>query len=297
MRSDFQTSTPFARAALVLKQACHALGLGYLIKNMLRKMGFELRYVGATTSAPTDPKIWHSQVWPFATYSPWLTDTAFKRIYDEIKHHTLVDHYLCYDLWQLVTEAAKLDRGDLIEVGSWRGGTGCVIARRAELSNLTNTVYLCDTFKGVVKAGALDPFYAGGEHADTSPEIVNGLVRRLGLKNVEVLTGVFPEETGHRVAHREFRFCHIDVDVYQSAADVVEWVWPRLIAGGMIVYDDYGFKGCEGVTRFVNEQRLKPDRLILHNLNGHAIAIKQHTSTSSRRRWLHDLRRRSMPGP
>ncbi len=250
MRSDFQTSTPFARTAQVLIRASHALGLGHLTKNMLRKMGCELRYVGPTTSAPADPAIWHSQVWPFATY------------------------YLCYELWQLVTEAAKLGRGDLIEVGAWRGGTGCVIARRAELNNLTNTVYLCDTFKGVVKAGALDPIYAGGEHADTSPEIVNGLVRRLGLKNVEVLTGVFPEETGHRVAHREFRFCHIDVDVYQSAADVVEWVWPRLIAGGMIVFDDYGFKGCEGVTRFVNEQRLKPDRLILHNLNGHAIAIK-----------------------
>jgi hypothetical protein len=112
-------------------------------------------------------------------------------------------------------------------------------------------------------------------------------VRRLGLKNVKVLIGVFPEETGHRVAHREFRF-YIDVDVYQSAADVVEWVWPRLVAGGMIVYSDYGFRGCEGVIRFVNEQRLKPDQLILHNLNGHAIAIKtahqveQHTRRFSR---------------
>jgi O-methyltransferase len=102
--------------------------------------------------------IWHSQVWPFATYSPWLTDAAFQRVYDEIKHHTLVDHYLCYDLWHLVTEAAKLGRGDLIEVGSWRGGTGFVIARKAELCNLQNTVYLCDTFTGVVKAGALDTF-------------------------------------------------------------------------------------------------------------------------------------------
>ena len=48
----------------------------------------------------------------------------------------------------------------------------------------------------------------------------------------------------------------------------------RLVTGGLIVLDDYGFKGCEGVTRFVNEQRLKPDRLVLHNLNGHAVAIK-----------------------
>jgi O-methyltransferase len=274
MRSDFQISTPLAGPALVLKEAFHKLGLGRLTKNMLRTMGFELRYVGEIISDPADPTIRHCQVWPFATYSPWLTDTAFKRAYDEIKHHTLVDHYLCYDLWQLVTEAAKLDRGDLIEVGSWRGGTGCLIARRAALSGLGNTVFLCDTFKGVVKAGPLDPFYGGGEHADTTPQIVNDLAGRLGLNHVEVLEGVFPNETGNNVADREFRFCHIDVDVYQSAADVAEWVWPRLIPGGMIVYDDYGFKGCEGVTRFVNEQRSMSDRLIFHNLNGHAIAIK-----------------------
>jgi O-methyltransferase len=278
MRSDFQRSAAFARTSTALFRAAHALHLGPLTRNILRRVGYELRWVGsiagATASPSAYPTIWHSQVWPFATYSPWLTDTAFKRVYDEIKHHTLVDHYLCYDLWQLVAEVAKLDRGDLIEVGSWRGGTGCVIARRALFCSLLSTVFLCDTFRGVVKAGALDTFYTGGEHADTSPEIVNDLVRRLRLRNVQVLIGVFPEETGHLIADREFRLCHIDVDVYQSAADIVEWIWPRLVPGGMIVYDDYGFRGCEGVTQFVNEQRLKRDRIILHNLNGHAVEIK-----------------------
>lgn len=274
MRSDFQTATPFARTAFALKEIFHALGLGPFTKNLLRRAGFELRYVGAIAPAAADPEIRHSQVWPFATYSPWLTDSPFRRIYDAVKYHTLVDHYLCYDLWQLVAEAAKLGRGDLLEVGSWRGGTGCVIAKQAELSGIRNMVYLCDTFKGVVKAGALDPRYKGGELADSSPEVVDRLVRKVGLNNVQVLAGIFPEETGHLIADREFRFCHIDVDVYQSAADCVGWVWPRLINGGLIVYDDYGFKGCEGVTRFVNEQRLERDRLILHNLNGHAVAIK-----------------------
>jgi O-methyltransferase len=130
------------------------------------------------------------------------------------------------------------------------------------------------TFKGVVKAGEFDTHYLGGEHADTSPEIVRELVQRLGLTNVQVLAGVFPEEAGRLVEERKFRFCHIDVDVYRSAADVVEWIWSRLVPGGLIVFDDYGFKGCEGVTRFVNEQRLKPDRFVFHNLNGHAVAIK-----------------------
>src|ERR1700687_1753935 len=200
MRSDYVRSTPFARIGTALLRAAHALGLGPWISDLLRLMGYELRWVGGITGASitvsANPEIWHSQVWPFATYSPWLNDRAFTLLYNRVKHHTLADHYLCYDLWLLVAEAAKLGRGDLLEIGSWRGGTGCVIARRAELCKLPNKVYLCDTFKGVVKAGALDTFYKGGEHADTSPEIVNELVHRLGLRNVEVLTGIFPEETG-----------------------------------------------------------------------------------------------------
>ena len=54
----------------------------------------------------------------------------------------------------------------------------------------------------------------------------------------------------------------------------------RLVLGGIVVYDDYGFQGCEGITRFVEEQRGLPDRLLLHNLNGHAIIVK--TSESGR---------------
>jgi O-methyltransferase len=64
------------------------------------------------------------------------------------------------------------------------------------------------------------------------------------------------------------------VDVFDSAKGVAEWVWRRLIVGGVVVFDDYGFQSCDGVTAFVNEMKLWPDCIIVHNLNGHAIAIK-----------------------
>ena len=44
--------------------------------------------------------------------------------------------------------------------------------------------------------------------------------------------------------------------------------------GGIIVYDDYGFYGCDGISRFVEEQMSLPDRVVLHNLNGHAVTVK-----------------------
>jgi O-methyltransferase len=90
-----------------------------------------------------------------------------------------------------------------------------------------------------------------------------------------LLKGIFPEDTGNQVQDRVFRFCHVDVDVYQSAKDVVEWLWPRLVSGGLVVFDDYGTRGTEGVQRFVNEWRVRDDLTFIYNLNGHAIFIRK----------------------
>jgi O-methyltransferase len=135
-------------------------------------------------------------------------------------------------------------------------------------------VYLCDTFSGVVKASDLDPAYVGGEHADTSRGQVEALLARLGLTNTTLLKGIFPDDTGTALEHLRFRLCHIDVDVYQSAKDIVDWVWPRLVVGGVIVFDDFGTASTAGVTRLVEELRGTGDRITLHNLNGHAVTVK-----------------------
>jgi O-methyltransferase len=193
-----------------------------------------------------------------------------------VQDATLVDKYRCFELWRLVEQSAKLDTGALIEVGVWRGGTAALIATHARDLGLGDKIYACDTFSGVVKAGGEDPDYVGGEHADTTRRSVEELFHdRLKLNNIEILAGIFPEETGSKVESLEFRFCHIDVDVYQSAKDVAEWIWGRLVPGGIIVYDDYGWDTTPGIARYVDAQLPLKDRIVLHNLNGHAIVIKR----------------------
>jgi O-methyltransferase len=217
----------------------------------------------------------YQAVRPVASYSPWNRDAAFQETFSAIEAFTLVDFYRCYELWKLVEQAAKLEAGALIEIGVWRGGTGALIARQAMNCGLADKVYLCDTFEGVVKAGSMDSQYTGGEHADTDRRTVEDLVARLGLRNTEILQGIFPDDTSYLLENRRFRFCHIDVDVYQSARDIVDWIWDRLVPGGIVVYDDYGFVGCDGITRYVDEQALCKDRLLIHNLNGHAVIVKR----------------------
>jgi O-methyltransferase len=215
----------------------------------------------------------HSTVNALASYSPWLADAAFQRTWETIRHNTLVDIYRCYELWHLAGQVGHL-QGEVIEVGVWRGGTGCLVAKRLQSDHIPARVFLCDTFEGVVKAGERDPTYRGGEHADTSTAVVQSLVASLGLDNVTISKGIFPDQTGSVVAGASFRFAHVDVDTFESAKGVVDFIWPRLVPQGLLVFDDYGFIECEGITRYVNEHMLRPDRVMIQNLNGHAVVVK-----------------------
>lgn len=216
----------------------------------------------------------HAMAFPISSYAPWQADEDFQRVYREVRENTFVDEWRCHELWSLVAELREIP-GAILEVGVWRGGSGAIMASRAAGLGIADPVYLCDTWRGVVKTGEHDTYYSDGSHDDTSRETVAELLRKLGLGNVELLEGIFPEETGDRVAADALRLCHIDVDVYQSAKDVFDWSWSRLSSGGVVVFDDYGFPACPGVTKFVDEQRGRQDRLVLHNLNGHGIVVKR----------------------
>jgi O-methyltransferase len=214
--------------------------------------------------------ILHHRVLPHATLAPWLNDEAFLALYEKVKAHTLVDLYRCYELWVLAGQTAKIE-GAILEVGVWRGGTGAILAQASKPAG--KTVYLADTFTGVVKAGAHDPTYRGGEHADTSQALVAKLLASLSLENVRLLEGVFPDDTQHLVTDR-IAMLHCDVDVYASSRDIVQWCLPRMSVGSLLVFDDYGFHGCEGVTTYCNELRQRDDLVFTHNLNGHAVFVK-----------------------
>jgi len=239
------------------------------ILRVIHRFGYEI------FKAPEASKAEHQAIIPMASYAPWNLDSSFAKVYDQCRAHTLVDLYRCYEVWSTVAEVAKLEQGDLLEVGVWRGGTGALIAAQSAQRCPSAKVFLCDTFTGVVKTGSQDTTYKDGMHADTSPKIVKQLLAKCALDNAIVLQGIFPEQTANQLENHRFRFCHIDVDVYQSSKDICEWVWPRLVAGGVVLFDDYGMRVPEGVHRFVDEWRVREDLSFFYNLNGHAILIKK----------------------
>lgn len=239
------------------------------LKKLLHKFNFDL----TITKNEYKTKDCYEPIFPVANYAPWLTDNEFNNTYNKIKNHTLVDKYKCYGLWELVKQSKKL-KGALIEVGAWKGGTAGIISKQARWQGISDPIYVCDTFEGVVKSSHHDLNYVDGVHDDTNEDIVKDLLTSLNVDNVHVLKGIYPEDTGKLVYHKQFRFAHVDVDTYLSAKDVVADLWPKMVVGGIVVFDCYGFQSADGITKYVNEQRNKPDRIVLYNLNGHGVMIK-----------------------
>jgi O-methyltransferase len=67
-------------------------------------------------------------IFPRNTYNPWFDDKEFMDIYSsQVRLNTLVDIYRCYELWD-IAKRLKDTKGSILEVGVWKGGTGCLLA-------------------------------------------------------------------------------------------------------------------------------------------------------------------------
>jgi hypothetical protein len=46
---------------------------------------------------------------------------------------------------------------------------------------------------------------------------------------------------------------HVDCDLYQPTRVAMETLWPRVVRGGVVIFDDYGIRPWEGESAAVDE--------------------------------------------
>ncbi|MEO7027644.1 MAG: TylF/MycF/NovP-related O-methyltransferase, partial [Caulobacteraceae bacterium] len=85
--------------------------------------------------------------------------------------------------------------------------------------------------------------------ADTSLESVRDFVG--ATADIEYRPGWIPASFAGLEATR-YCFAHIDLDLHDSIRDALAYLYPRMTAGGAIVFDDYGFAACPGARRAVD---------------------------------------------
>ena len=164
-------------------------------------------------------------------------------------------------LWESVKNCPQ---GDIIEIGTWRGGSSLVLAASAREFKPKSKIYLCDTFTGIALVGVNDNHHKNGDFGDSSKQHVNDLLASQGLTNFEIFEGIFPYDTGHLIDTNNISLMHIDVDTYAGYLAILRWAQNRLVDNAIIVFDDYGDQTCVGARKAVDEYFANRDDFEMH---------------------------------
>jgi len=138
--------------------------------------------------------------------------------------------------------------GEIAEVGVYKGGTAKIIHKQI---NNKNNLFLFDTFCGIPNKSDFDNHHIIGDFFDSSYESVANLFT--DAENVKIFKGIFPIDTGKFITDYKFKFVHLDVDMYESYKDGLNFFYNKMIVGGYIVFDDYNEITCMGATKAVDE--------------------------------------------
>lgn len=158
--------------------------------------------------------------------------------------------------------------GAAAEVGVYKGGSLVFIAGALR----EKVVYGIDTFAGMPEPADRDKHLAG-LFADTSVEAVMRTIAAYGYDNVRLVPGVFPAVVAD--LQETFCFVHVDCDLYTSVRDCCNYFWPRLVPGGILIFDDYVTEACLGAREATDEFVLdaRPSKAFLHS-SGQYVVVK-----------------------
>ena len=188
----------------------------------------------------------------------FLDEPDFAAALDAIRGSHVYDQYRTPHTiaWRLHTlvwaarHALALPEGDFVECGTFKADMAFVITETTTLAQSGRAFHLYDSFEG------LHPELSSPEDFPELPgyiEMANAHYRQPGLYDavvnrfrekhyVTVHKGFLPE-TLEGTAPERLAFLHIDLNSPKAEIGCLERLFDRVVPGGVIVFDDYGWKG------------------------------------------------------
>jgi O-methyltransferase len=157
--------------------------------------------------------------------------------------HLFIQEVEAYNIYSAAKNVRKIP-GCFAEVGVYKGGSARVICE----ADKRRKVYLFDTFQGLPK-----PIKSKDEQGFEEGQLVGTIDEvkmYLAGYNCEYKVGIFPE-TAKGLEDKRFAFVNLDVDLYKSTLDCLNWFWYRMNPGGIIISHDY--QNLKGVRKAFDE--------------------------------------------
>jgi predicted O-methyltransferase YrrM len=188
----------------------------------------------------------------------WWHDQQFTAYLERFGELTEFNADRRWNLTQLMKLVEKVP-GDIVECGVHIGSSAYAMCWTFERMGQRRTYHGFDSFEGLSPPGVND-----GTHWEagslTSPESVART--NLAEYDVNLYRGWIPDRFDE-VVGRPIAVTHIDVDLEEPTRQSLDFFYPRIAPGGLIVIDDYGAATCPGATLAVDRYMAdKPEPVI-----------------------------------
>jgi hypothetical protein len=158
--------------------------------------------------------------------------------------------------------------GIFMECGVAEGGTALLLGLIARRQG--RKLWIFDTFEGLPAPTAADPDYDvavtfTGTCRGELPDIQRLFERHGVWRLTTAIKGLF-QETMPRLTIPPIALLHLDGDWYDSTRTCLTHLWPHVVPGGAVQFDDYGaWQGCrKAVDEFFDGQSMRVDMIDNH---------------------------------
>jgi O-methyltransferase len=230
------------------------------MKNLIKKMlpasvlnGYRLRHLNLNDYylLPKSQITYSNDLLYTYHNADFLTEPRFAEAYRLCKEIG-GDLLLNYDIqWRIhvlcwAAEHASKLAGDFVDCGVNTGFCPRAVISYVNFGNLPKTYYLLDTFSG------MDERYSTAYELERNTKL--GYDKKTGLyeqvlktfapfKNVQIVKGPIPD-TLTEVKTEKIAYLSIDMNCVKPEVDALNYFWDKMVSGGLIILDDYGYPGC-----------------------------------------------------
>jgi hypothetical protein len=202
----------------------------------------------------------------------WPDDEEFLEIWRSFPGSGKLIHERKFILHSIAKSVQNVP-GEIVECGVFKGGGSFVILSGTKEKRL----FGFDSFEGLSEPDVID--------RPSSKKVFRWAKNDMGVpigvaeanlsafgERVRLYPGWIPDEFD-AVADDTFALLHIDVDLYDPTFASLDFFYPRMNPGGVIVCDDYGSSACPGAKRAMDDFFADKPENVVHLTSGQGIVF------------------------
>lgn len=169
--------------------------------------------------------------------------------------------------------ASKLE-GDFVDFGGGFGLFSSAIYNYLEFNKMNKTYFLLDSFEGLedknllpVERRAFDNYKRFGNYYEEVKD------KFKDYENMIIIPGYVPN-TLEKLTTDKVSFVSIDFNCVEPEAAALHFIWDKVVKGGIIIFDDYGFPGHDPQKEAHDKFAEEKGCLIYNSPTGQGILIK-----------------------